>query len=101
MLNKTTAAPENRRPWSSCRVGAPEEHLSGSVLLRSSTRVGAPKEPGSVLLRSWLLRSRVGDSQERPSPTYRSLGMLHTPVTWVIGYVRGDKCVVRQGKVQP
>ena len=71
MLNKTTAAPENRRPWRWYRVGAPEEHLSGSVLLRSSTRVGAPEEPGSVLLRSWLLRSRVGDSQERPSPTYR------------------------------
>ena len=32
--------------------------------------MGAPEEPGSVLLRSWLLRSRVGDSQERPSPTY-------------------------------
>ena len=44
MLNKTTAAPEKRRPWSSYRVGAPEEHLSGSVLLRSSTRVGAPQE---------------------------------------------------------
>ena len=71
MLNKTTAAPENRRPWRWYRVGAPEEHLSGSVLLRSSTRVSAPEEPGSVLLRSWLLRSRVGDSQERPSPTYR------------------------------
>ena len=59
MLNKTTAAPENRRPWRWYRVGAPEEHLSGSVLLRSSTRVGAPEEPGSVLLRGWLLRSRV------------------------------------------
>ena len=70
MLNKTTAAPENRRPWRWYRVAAPEEHLSGSVLLRSSTRVGAPEEPGSVLPRSWLLRSRVGDSQERPSPTY-------------------------------
>ena len=70
MLNKTTAAPENHRPWRWYRVGAPEEHLSGSVLLRRSTRVGAPEEPGSVLLRSWLLRSRVGDSQERPSPTY-------------------------------
>ena len=70
MLNKTTAAPENHRPWRWYRVGAPEEHLSGSVLLRSSTRVGAPEEPASVLLRSWLLRSRVGDSQERPSPTY-------------------------------
>ena len=87
MLNKTTAAPENRRPWSSYRVGAPEEHLSGSVLLRSTTRVGAPEEPGSVLLRSWLLRSRVGDSQERPSPTYQILfisswnraGALATP----------------------
>ena len=44
MLNKTTAAPENRRPWSSYRVGAPEEHLSGSVLLRSGTRVSAPEE---------------------------------------------------------
>ena len=75
MLNKTTAAPENRRPWSSYRVGAPEEHLSGSVLLRSTSRVGAPEEPGSVLLRSWLLRSRVGDSQERPSPTYRRPGI--------------------------
>ena len=32
--------------------------------------MGAPEEPGSVLLRSWLLRSRVGDSQKRPSPTY-------------------------------
>ena len=74
MLNKTTAAPENHRPWRWYRVGAPEEHLSGSVLLRSSTRVGAPEEPGSVLLRSWLLRSRVGDSQERPSPTYPDLG---------------------------
>ena len=74
MLNKTTAAPENRRPWSSYRVGAPEEHLLGSVLLRSTTRVGAPEEPGSVLLRSWLLRSRVGDSQERPSPTYPNQG---------------------------
>ena len=71
MLNKTTFAPEHRRPWSWYRVGAPEEHLSGSVLRRSSIRVGAPEEPGSVLLRSWLLRSRVGDSQERPSPTYR------------------------------
>ena len=77
MLNKTTAAPENRRPWRWYRVGAPEEHLSGSVLLRSSTRVGAPEEPGSVLLRSWLLRSRVGDSQERPSPTYH---LHHTNV---------------------
>ena len=77
MLNKTTAAPENRRPWRWHRVGAPEEHLSGSVLLRSSTRVGAPEEPGSVLLRSWLLRSRVGDSQERPSPTYPK----HAPAT--------------------
>ena len=44
MLNKTTSAPENCRPWSWYRVGAPEEHLSGSVLLRSSTRVGAPEE---------------------------------------------------------
>ena len=70
MLNKTTAAPENRRPWSSYRVGARQEHLSGSVLLRSSTRVGAPEEPVSVLLRSWFSRSRVRDSQERPSPTY-------------------------------
>ena len=77
MLNKTTAAPENRRPWRWYRVGVPEEHLSGSVLLRSSTRVGAPEEPGSVLLRSWLLRSRVGDSQERPSPTY--------PPGWGVG----------------
>ena len=49
MLNKTTTAPENRRPWSSYRVGSPEEHLSGSVLLRSNTRVGVPEEPGSVL----------------------------------------------------
>ena len=72
MLNKTTAAPENRRPWSWYRVGAPEEHLSGSVLLRSSTRVDAPEEPGLVLLRSWLLRSRVGSSQEPPSPTYQA-----------------------------
>ena len=70
MLNKTTVAPRNRRPWSWYRVGASEEHLSGSVPLRSSTRVGAPEEPGSVLPRSWFLRSRVGDSQERPSPTY-------------------------------
>ena len=73
MLNKTTAAPENRGPWSSYRVGAPEEHLSGLVLLRSSTRFGAAEEPGSVLLRSWLLLSRDGDSQERPSPSYRFL----------------------------
>ena len=77
MLNKTTAAPENHRPWRWYRVGAPEEHLSGSVLLRSSTRVGAPEEPGSVLLRSWLLRSRVGDSQERPSPTYPGRDLLY------------------------
>ena len=70
MLNKTTAALENRQPCSSYRVSAPEEHLLGSVLLRSSTRVGAPEEPGSVLLRSRVLRSRVGDSQERPSTTY-------------------------------
>ena len=70
MLNKTTAAPENRRPWSWYRVSAPEEQLSGPVLLRSSTRVGAPEEPGSLLPRSWLLRSRVGDSQERPSPNH-------------------------------
>ena len=84
MLNKTTAAPENRRPWRWYRVGAPEEHLSGSVLLRSSTRVGAPEEPGSVLLRSWLLRSRVGDSQERPSPTYPCIGMA----PWKIPDVR-------------
>ena len=53
MLNKTTAAPQNRQPWSSYRVGAPEEHLSGSVLLRSSTTVGAPEELGSVLLRQF------------------------------------------------
>ena len=52
MLSKTTAAPENRRPWSSYKVGALEEHLSGSVLLRSSTRVGVPEEPRSVLLKS-------------------------------------------------
>ena len=45
MLNKTTAAPENHRPWRWYRVGAPEEHLSGSVLLRRSTRVGALEEP--------------------------------------------------------
>ena len=70
MLNNTTAAPENRRPWSWYRVGAPEEHLLRSVLPRSGTRFGAPEEPGSVLLRSWLLRSRVGNSQERPSSTY-------------------------------
>ena len=69
----TIAAPENGRPWSSYRVGAPEEHLSGSVLLRSTARGGAPQETWSVLLRSWVLRSRVGDSQERPSPTYRCL----------------------------
>ena len=70
MLNKTTTAPENRRPWSWYRVSAAEEHLLGSMLLRSSTRVGTPEEPGSVLLRSWLLRSRVHDSQERAPPTY-------------------------------
>ena len=70
MLNKTAAAPENRRPWSWYRVCALEEHLSGSVLLRSSTRVGAPDVQALVLLRSWLLRSRVSDSQEGPSPTY-------------------------------
>ena len=87
MLNKTTAAPENRRPWRWYRVGAPEEHLSGSVLLRSSTRVGAPEEPGSVLLRSWLLRSRVGNSQERPSPTYHnpSPPIKLTPTTQLSG----------------
>ena len=84
MLNKTTAAPENRRPWSWYRVGAPEEHLSGSVLLRSSIRVGAPEEPGSVLLRSWLLRSRVGDSQERPSPTYPRRSTTRTVVVQVL-----------------
>ena len=44
MVNKTTAAPENRRPSSWYKVGAPDKHLSGSVLLRSSTRVGAPEE---------------------------------------------------------
>ena len=70
MLNKKTAAPENRQRWRWYRVGAPEEDLSGSVLLRSSTRVGAPEEQGSVLLRTWLLRGRVGDSQEPPSPTF-------------------------------
>ena len=80
MLNKTTAAPENRRPWSSYRVGAPEEHSSGSVLLRSSTRVGAPEEPGSVLLRGWLLGSRVGDSVERPSPTYPTSHATSAPM---------------------
>ena len=71
MLNNTTAAPENRQPCSWYRVGAPEEHLSGSVLLWSGTRVGAPEEPGSVFLRSSLLRSRAGNSQQRPSPSYR------------------------------
>ena len=53
------------------------------MLLRSPLRVGAPQEPGSVLLRSTpgseLLRSqgrcspgagaRGGSCQERPSPT--------------------------------
>ena len=91
MLNKTTAAPENRRPWSWYRVGAPEEHLSGSVLLRSSTRVGAPEEPGSVLLRSWLLRSRVGDSQERPSPTYHS-GPMRSPRNRLYGSMSDSPC---------
>ena len=62
MLNKTTAA-------SSYRVGAPEEHLLRSVLLRSNTRVGAPEERSVQ-----LLRSMVGDFQERPSPTYRING---------------------------
>ena len=80
MLNKTTAAPENCRPWRWYRVRAPEEHLSGSELLRNSTRVGAPEEPGSVLLTGWLLRSRVGNSQERPSPT--SL-MIHRLGIWL------------------
>ena len=74
MLNNTTTAPENRRPWSSYRVG---EHLPGSVLVRSSTRVAALEEPGSVDLRSWLLRSRVADSQERPSPTYSLSATSH------------------------
>ena len=79
MLNKTTAAPENRGPWRWYRVSAPEEHLSGSVHQRSSTRVGAPEEPGSVLLRSWLLRSRVGNSQDRPSPRYPFPYLFVTP----------------------
>ena len=70
MLNKTPAAAEHCRPWSLDRVGAPEEHLSGLVLLRSGTRVRAPEEPRSSLLRSWLLRSRVRNSQERPYATY-------------------------------
>ena len=71
MLDTTVTAPENGRTWSTgYRVGALEKHLSGLVLLSSSTWVGAPKEPAPVLLRSWLVRSRVGDSQERPSPTY-------------------------------
>ena len=70
MLNNTTAGPESCRPWSLYKVAAPEEHLSGSVLPRSGTRVGPPEEPGAVLLRSWLLKSRGGDSAERPSPTY-------------------------------
>ena len=90
MLNKTTAAPENRRPWRWYRVGAPEEHLSGSVLLRSSTRVGAPEEPGSVLLRSWLLGSRVGNSQERPSPTYMWTRSLTRPVSRTVRGSTGD-----------
>ena len=30
-----------------------------------------------MLLRSWLLRSRVGDSQERPSPTYPLVATSH------------------------
>ena len=88
MLNKTTAAPQIRRPWRWYRVGAPEEHLSGSVLLRSSTRVGAPEEPGSVLLRSWLLRSRVGDSQERPSPTYQMLKCGANVLAWIRPWYR-------------
>ena len=65
MPNKTTAAPENRRPWSWYRVGALEEHLSGSV----------------------LLRSRVGDSQEGPSPTY--------PTCCIEGLARGVSLVFR------
>ena len=44
MLDTKIAALENGRPWSSYRVGALEEHLSGLVVLRSST--------GLVLLRS-------------------------------------------------
>ena len=34
-----------------------------------------------MLLRSWLLRSRVGDSQERPSPTY-PLSHPRLPALW-------------------
>ena len=52
MLNKTAAAHENCRPWSSYMVGARDEHSLGSVLLRSGTTVGAPEEPRLLLLRS-------------------------------------------------
>ena len=42
------------------------------VQRRVAWRTVVPHQsPGSVLLRSRLLRSRVGDSQERPSPTYQ------------------------------
>ena len=65
------------------------------MLLRSPLRVGAPEEPGSVLLRSIpgseLLRSqgrcssgagaRGGSCQERPSPTTLNLP-LQLPLGW-------------------
>ena len=81
MLNKTTTAPENRRPWSWYRVGAPEEHLSGSVLLRSCIRVGAPEEPGSAILRSGHLPP-TGHRQPAP-PRRRELAARgHWQATW-------------------
>ena len=60
MLDTKIAAPANGRPRISYRAGALEEHLSGSVLLKSFIGVSAPKQPKSVLFSNWLLRSRVG-----------------------------------------
>ena len=80
MLLRGQLAPQEQGRCSS-GVLAPEEPTS--VLLGSPLKVGAPREPGSVLLRSTpgseLLKSqgrcssgggaRGGFCQERPSPT--------------------------------
>ena len=58
MLLRSQLAPQEQ---GRCSSGALAPKKQGSVLLRSPLRVGAPQEPGSVLLRttqgSELLRS--------------------------------------------
>ena len=45
-----------------------------------------------MLLRSWLFRSRVGDSQERSSPTYHFLDLKLRRLELVLFLARQPPC---------